>query len=84
MMIVRYSQKDAPVPKGWRFQLLEKHYAPERGYGVLIKEEEGDQILVTVHPNQLLITINGEVYRKDMSPKQMIYLAQRLLGAANE
>ena len=51
---------------------------------MLIKEEEGDQILVTVHPNQLLITINGEVYRKDMSPKQMIYLAQRLLGAANE
>lgn len=82
-MIVRYSQKDAPVPKGWRFQLLENHYAPERGYGVLIKEEDEQQVLIAVHPDQVLVTVDGKTYRKTMTPKQMIYLAQRLLGAAN-
>lgn len=81
-MIVRYSHKDAPVPEGWRFQLIENHYAPERGYGVLIKEEK-DKVLVAVYPDSLLVTINGASYSKHMTKKQMIDLAKKLLEVAN-
>lgn len=82
-MIIRYSQKDAPVPEGWRFQLIENHYAPERGYGVLIKEEDKEMILLAVYEDSLLITIKGKSHRKQMSKKQMINLAQKLLEVAN-
>jgi hypothetical protein len=83
-MIVRYSVKDAPVPEGWRFELLKNHYAPERGYGLLIREPEKEQILIAVYPNSVLLTINGKCHRKKMTKKQMLNLAQKLIETANE
>ena len=80
--VIRYSQKDAPVPDGWRFELLKNHYAPERGYGVLIKEDK-DQVLVAVYPDGLLVTINGKSHKKVMTDAQMVSLAKRLLEACN-
>ena len=85
-MIVRYSIKGAPVPKGWRFEPLTYHYDPEAGYGILIKEDDNEdpfsQILIAVYDDGLLITTDGQSNFKNMNKRQMLWLAQELIGKA--
>jgi hypothetical protein len=85
-MIIRYSIKGAPVPKGWRFEPLTYHYDPEAGYGILIKEDENaepmKQILMAVYDDGMLVTTDGESSFRHMTKQQMLWLAQELIEKA--
>ncbi len=85
-MIIRYSIKGAPVPKGWRFEPLKYHYDPEAGYGILIKEDENaepmKQILMAVYDDGVLVTTDGESSFRHMTKQQMLWLAQELIEKA--
>ena len=85
-MIIRYSIKGAPVPKGWRFEPLTYHYDPDAGYGILIKEDENaepmKQILMAVYDDGMLVTTDGESSFRHMTKQQMLWLAQELIEKA--
>lgn len=82
-MKVRYSHKDAPVPPGWRFELLKSHYDMFAGYGMLICEDTlQDQIFVAVYDGGVRFMVDGQDYFKELTREQMIYLAQDLLTKA--
>jgi len=85
-MIVRYSIKGAPVPQGWRFEPLTYHYDPDAGYGLLIKEDDSaeqiKQVLIAVYDDGLLVTVDGQCSFKKMDKRQMLWLAQELIGKA--
>ena len=85
-MIIRYSIKGAPVPKGWRFEPLTYHYDPDAGYGILIKEDDNaepmKQILMAVYDDGMLVTTDGESSFRHMTKQQMLWLAQELIEKA--
>ena len=85
-MIIRYSMKGAPVPKGWRFEPLTYHYDPAAGYGILIKEDDNAepmrQILMAVYDDGILVTTDGESSFRRMTKQQMLWLAQELIEKA--
>ena len=85
-MIIRYSKKGAPVPKGWRFEPLTYHYDHDAGYGILIKEDDNaepmKQILMAVYDDGMLVTTDGESSFRHMTKQQMLWLAQELIEKA--
>jgi hypothetical protein len=84
-IICNYSHVDNPLPKGWtRSRLIGHHGA--KGYVVdcfeMPEKKSNDEILIVPHDDGIVLQVEDKRHFKEMSPKQMIWLAEELLKRA--